>query len=161
MLIKIFLSLFLFNQLFAKIEIGEYIDNFYLKDQFNLTHKVNKNSKFIIIVSRRDSFEKLNSFLVKQRRFYLRRFSALYLVNISKVPEFIKAIFIISKIQTYDFPILIIDNQKNMIDYMFDTNSIIVLSLNNYQIMEINKFDTPLELDQFLNFEFKARKYRN
>ena len=111
--------LILFNTtIFANsFNVGDKIPTFSLTNQFDKKTTINKDIKYLIISFEKSTGKEINSYLSKKPASYLKKNSAVFIANISKMPIIITKMFALPKMRDYTHNILLIldENDKRFV----------------------------------------------
>ncbi len=121
--------------------------NFTLPDQFKTAHTLSKNTnKLIIVPSTKGAGYLMKDFLQDKEKGYLDSISALYIFDISGVPNFIRNRFILAELQKSTYPVLIILNEDIATSFIYEPRKgdIKIVTLDNRNITNI-QFVTTLK----------------
>ena len=138
---KILFIISLTSLVYSSMVINQPMEQFNLKDQFDKSYKVTKNTKKIIFAFEKHSGHIVKNFLNTQKADYLSKRDILFIVDASAMPSFMK--MFILPFTGYDYPILTIEDEEISKKYIDDKNSekIMVVVLDDINIVDIKYFD--------------------
>ena len=143
---KILLVICLTSLLFSRMVVNQPIEQFNLKDQFDRSYKVTKDTKKIIFAFAKQSGHLVKDFLNTQKADYLSKRDMLFIVDASAMPSFMK--MFILPFTGYTYPILTIEDEEISKRYINNKNSekIMVVVLDNVKIVDIKYLDDAKQL---------------
>lgn len=140
---------FLSSFLFAQINIGETIIPFTLSDQFDKIHTISNDTKKLIFVFEKASGHLVKEFLDTKSIEYLNDKKALFIVDASGIPSFIKWL-VFSHFKNHKYSIVILEEEDLALKYVpIDDNmdKIMVVYLTKQKVTDVRYF---LEVKNFI-----------
>jgi hypothetical protein len=136
-----------------KLVVGNSLADMKLKDQHEKTTTIPEDTKVIFFSFSKPTGHACNAFLESKQADYLAKHKAVYVADVSAAPGIIKSMFILPDLKELKFPILLINDDKLSAEYQkgMDTQSIVVVELENMQIKAIKKAKDEKELEKLLN----------
>ena len=151
-MMKIYILLTLISSLlFSKVTVAKQIEQFSIKDQFEQTHKLEKNTKKIIFAFSKSSGNKVRNFLSKQSLNYLTSKEILFVLDVSQM-SLIRRWFVLDDLEKHKYSILLLEDEKisqNFIDEK-RTDKVMVVSLSNLKVIGIDYLDTIDDLQNII-----------
>lgn len=151
MLHKILFQIILFGTIaFATtLKVGDTIEPFDLKDQFDKTTQVNsKDYKTIIVAFEKDTAAWVNEYLKDKSESYLKDNSALFISDINGMPYIITKMFALPKMRKYNYSLLLIYDEIDT--FPSQEEKLTVLKIQNDKIVDIS-FITDKEVSSIFN----------
>jgi len=149
---KIYILLTLISSLlFSKVTVAKQIEQFSIKDQFEQTHKLEKDTKKIIFAFSKSSGNKVRNFLSKQSLNYLTSKEILFVLDVSQM-SLIRRWFVLDDLEKHKYSILLLEDEKisqNFIDEK-RTDKVMVVSLSNLKVIGIDYLDTIDDLQNII-----------
>jgi len=149
---KIYILLTLISSLlFSKVTVAKQIEQFSIKDQFEQTHKLEKDTKKIIFAFSKSSGNKVRNFLSKQSLNYLTSKEILFVLDVSQM-SLIRRWFVLDDLEKDKYSILLLEDEKisqNFIDEK-RTDKVMVVSLSNLKVIGIDYLDTIDDLQNII-----------
>ena len=137
---KIFLScmlLLLPLWLFAQeLKEGEQIVPLDIKDQFTKNIPITAQTKQIIVVFSKEKGEGMKLFF-EANPTYLADNNAVYLMDISSVPSLVMSMFMLPKLEKYNYSVGLLENEKDIAYFPKKENCITVITLENLTVTSI------------------------
>jgi hypothetical protein len=148
---KIYLLIVITTFLFSKVNVGENIPKFTIKNQFNKSHQIEEKTKKIIFVFSEENAHKVNSFLDKNKEDYLSSKNILFVTDISKIPSLLRW-FLVDDLDKHKYSILLIDEEKVSKKYIDETriNKIMVVSLEKLRVTGLDYLSQIEELQNIV-----------
>jgi len=151
-MMKIYILLTLISSLlFSKVTVAKQIEQFSIKDQFEQTHKLEKDTKKIIFAFSKSSGNKVRNFLSKQSLNYLTSKEILFVLDVSQM-SLIRRWFVLDDLEKHKYSILLLEDEKisqNFIDEK-RTDKVMVVSLSNLKVIGIDYLDTIDDLQNII-----------
>ena len=151
-MMKIYILLTLISSLlFSKVTVAKQIEQFSIKDQFEQTHKLEKDTKKIIFAFSKSSGNKVRNFLSKQSLNYLTSKEILFVLDVSQM-SLIRRWFVLDDLEKDKYSILLLEDEKisqNFIDEK-RTDKVMVVSLSNLKVIGIDYLDTIDDLQNII-----------
>lgn len=131
----------------ASLNIDSQIDGLKIKDQFDKIHTLDVNIKTILFASDKGTSDMLRDYLLplSKDENILDKNSAVYVADISGMPSLISKFIALPKMKKYPFSILLLDD-SNKSNFVKEDGKIIVYSLEDGKIINIEKISTKEEL---------------
>jgi len=149
---KIYILLTLISSLlFSKVTVAKQIEQFSIKDQFEQTHKLEKNTKKIIFAFSKSSGNKVRNFLSKQSLNYLTSKEILFVLDVSQM-SLIRRWFVLDDLEKHKYSILLLEDEKISQDFIDEkrTDKVMVVSLSNLKVIGIDYLDTIDDLQNII-----------
>ena len=149
---KIYILLTLISSLlFSKVTVAKQIEQFSIKDQFEQTHKLEKDTKKIIFAFSKSSGNKVRNFLSKQSLNYLTSKEILFVLDVSQM-SLIRRWFVLDDLEKHKYSILLLEDEKISQDFIDEkrTDKVMVVSLSNLKVIGIDYLDTIDDLQNII-----------
>jgi len=136
-----------------KLAVGKSLADLKLNDQHEKPQTLPADTKIIFFSFSKPTGHACNEFLESKPANYLAEHHAVYVADVSAAPSLIKKMFILPDLKELKFPILLINDDQLSAQYQkgMDTESIVVVELDNMKIKEIKKANDAKDLEKLLN----------
>jgi len=126
--------------------------NLILPDQFNKTHKIDKNTKLLILSFTKATGHMVKGFLSKQPKGYLSSKNAFFIADISPMPTVIRNAFALPDLKKSNYCVLLIYDKKIASKIKNDkkADKVAIITLKNNIITNIKYISTQKELKNTL-----------
>ena len=133
----------------AKLVVGKSLSNLKLNDQNEKVKTIPADTKIVFFSFSKKVGHECNAFLEKKPANFLKENKAVYVADVSPAPSLIKKMFILPDLKELKFPILLINDDTLSAEYSkgMDTESIIVVSLDNDKIVKIDNLKDAKALE--------------
>ena len=141
------------NEKVKEIKVGERLEPFTLKDQFDKLHTLNESVKRIVFVFKKDTGHLVRNFLNKQKDNYLQERDAIFIADISKMPAMIREYIAMPDLRKRKYPVLIVYNQDLAAKFKDEKeqDKIMIVELDHFIVKSIKFITTEDELKEQLN----------
>ena len=137
----------------AKLAVGKSLADLSLKDQNEKPAKIAADTKIVFFSFSKPTGHACNEFLEKKPANFLAEHKAVYVADVSAAPGIIKNMFILPDLKELKFPILLINDDKLSAEFTkgMDKESIVVVTLDNLKITNIQNLKDASELEKLFN----------
>ena len=150
MIKKLLLVALIATSLFSgEIKQDDKLRVFVLPDQFGTYHTVDRHTQTIIVSFEKDTGKDVNTFLASKDSNYLKKNSAVFIANISKMPAIITRMFAMPKLKKYKHTILLINNDDDD-RFSAKEEKITIYKLENSVVKKIYYITSAKEIDNSL-----------
>lgn len=150
MLKKLILSILLSTLVYSSsLKLNDKISNFSLTDQFDRIHTITSEVSTIVITFEKETLNSVNDFLSKKERDFLEKNNAIFIANISCLPNIFTRMFTLPKLRDYKYSILLIYDEKSAKFFEVE-NKITVYSIENGIVKNIRYLNSIFELEEIL-----------
>ena len=150
MMKKFFVALLLVTSLFSnEIQVNQKLRVFALPDQFGVYHTVDRHTTTMIVSFEKDTGKDVNTFLASKDSNYLKKNSAVFIANISKMPAIITRMFAMPKLKKYKHTILLVNNEDDD-RFSAKEEKITIYKLENSVVKKIYYISSAKEIDKAL-----------
>lgn len=150
MLKKLILSILLSTLVYSSsLKLNDKISNFSLTDQFDRIHTITSEVSTIVITFEKETLNSVNDFLSKKERDFLKKNNAIFIANISCLPNIFTRMFTLPKLRDYKYPILLIYDEKSAKFFEVE-NKITVYSIEDGIVKNIRYLNSIFELEEIL-----------
>ena len=147
---KLILSILLSTLVYSSsLKLNDKISNFSLTDQFDRIHTITSEVSTIVITFEKETLNSVNDFLSKKERDFLEKNNAIFIANISCLPNIFTRMFTLPKLRDYKYSILLIYDEKSAKFFEVE-NKITVYSIENGIVKEIKYLNSIFELEEIL-----------
>ncbi len=147
---KLILSILLSTLVYSSsLKLNDKISNFSLTDQFDRIHTITSEVSTIVITFEKETLNNVNDFLSKKERDFLEKNNAIFIANISCLPNIFTRMFTLPKIRDYKYSILLIYDEKSAKFFEVE-NKITVYSIENGIVKDIKYLNSIFELEEIL-----------
>ena len=147
---KLILSILLSTLVYSSsLKLNDKISNFSLTDQFDRIHTITSEVSTIVITFEKETLNSVNDFLSKKEKDFLERNNAIFIANISCLPNIFTRMFTLPKLRDYKYPILLIYDEKSAKFFEVE-NKITVYSIENGIVKDIKYLNSIFELEEIL-----------
>jgi len=147
---KLLLVALIATSLFSgEIKQDDKLRVFVLPDQFGTYHTVDRHTQTIIVSFEKDTGKDVNTFLASKDSNYLKKNSAVFIANISKMPAIITRMFAMPKLKKYKHTILLINNDDDD-RFSAKEEKITIYKLENSVVKKIYYITSAKEIDNSL-----------
>ena len=95
---KLILSILLSTLVYSSsLKLNDKISNFSLTDQFDRIHTITSDVSTIVITFEKETLNSVNDFLSKKKRDFLEKNNAIFIANISCLPNIFTRMFTLPK----------------------------------------------------------------
>lgn len=133
----------------SSLKLNDKISNFSLTDQFDRIHTITSEVSTIVITFEKETLNSVNDFLSKKERDFLEKNNAIFIANISCLPNIFTRMFTLPKLRDYKYSILLIYDEKSAKFFEVE-NKITVYSIENGIVKEIKYLNSISELEEIL-----------
>ncbi|MFV0481118.1 MAG: hypothetical protein ACK5LP_03965 [Campylobacteraceae bacterium] len=131
-LIVLVLPFILFGQ---SLKVGDTL-SLNIEDQFEKNVTIGADTKQLIIASSKKVGEEVAKFIEKNPN-YLNENSAIYIMDVVKVPKLVMSMFMMPKFKKYNYSVGLVKDEKVAETLPKEENSITIIKLQNLQIESI------------------------
>lgn len=150
MLKKLILSILLSTLVYSSsLKLNDKISNFSLTDQFDRIHTITSEVSTIVITFEKETLNSVNDFLSKKERDFLEKNNAIFIANISCLPNIFTRMFTLPKLRDYKYSILLIYDEKSAKFFEVE-NKITVYSIEDGIVKNIRYLNSIFELEEIL-----------
>ena len=150
MLKKLILSILLSTLVYSSsLKLNDKISNFSLTDQFDRIHTITSDVSTIVITFEKETLNSVNDFLSKKERDFLEKNNAIFIANISCLPNIFTRMFTLPKLRDYKYSILLIYDEKSAKFFEVE-NKITVYSIEDGIVKNIRYLNSIFELEEIL-----------
>lgn len=135
----------------SSLKLNDKISNFSLTDQFDRIHTITSEVSTIVITFEKETLNSVNDFLSKKERDFLEKNNAIFIANISCLPNIFTRMFTLPKLRDYKYSILLIYDEKSAKFFEVE-NKITVYSIENGIVKEIKYLNSISELEEILKW---------
>ncbi len=147
---KLILSILLSTLVYSSsLKLNDKISNFSLTDQFDRIHTITSDVSTIVITFEKETLNSVNDFLSKKERDFLEKNNAIFIANISCLPNIFTRMFTLPKLRDYKYSILLIYDEKSAKFFEVE-NKITVYSIENGIVKDIKYLNSIFELEEIL-----------
>lgn len=147
---KLILSILLSTLVYSSsLKLNDKISNFSLTDQFDRIHTITSDVSTIVITFEKETLNSVNDFLSKKERDFLEKNNAIFIANISCLPNIFTRMFTLPKLRDYKYSILLIYDEKSAKFFEVE-NKITVYSIENGIVKNIRYLNSIFELEEIL-----------
>ena len=133
----------------SSLKLNDKISNFSLTDQFDRIHTITSEVSTIVITFEKETLNSVNDFLSKKERDFLEKNNAIFIANISCLPNIFTRMFTLPKLRDYKYSILLIYDEKSAKFFEVE-NKITVYSIENGIVKNIRYLNSIFELEEIL-----------
>lgn len=133
----------------SSLKLNDKISNFSLTDQFDRIHTITSDVSTIVITFEKETLNSVNDFLSKKERDFLEKNNAIFIANISCLPNIFTRMFTLPKLRDYKYSILLIYDEKSAKFFEVE-NKITVYSIENGIVKDIKYLNSIFELEEIL-----------
>ena len=133
----------------SSLKLNDKISNFSLTDQFDRIHTITSEVSTIVITFEKETLNSVNDFLSKKERDVLEKNNAIFIANISCLPNIFTRMFTLPKLRDYKYSILLIYDEKSAKFFEVE-NKITVYSIENGIVKDIKYLNSIFELEEIL-----------
>lgn len=133
----------------SSLKLNDKISNFSLTDQFDRIHTITSDVSTIVITFEKETLNSVNDFLSKKERDFLEKNNAIFIANISCLPNIFTRMFTLPKLRDYKYPILLIYDEKSAKFFEVE-NKITVYSIEDGIVKNIRYLNSIFELEEIL-----------
>lgn len=149
---KLILSILLSTLVYSSsLKLNDKISNFSLTDQFDRIHTITSEVSTIVITFEKETLNSVNDFLSKKERDFLKKNNAIFIANISCLPNIFTRMFTLPKLRDYKYPILLIYDEKSAKFFEVE-NKITVYSIEDGIVKNIRYLNSIFELEEILKW---------
>lgn len=149
---KLILSILLSTLVYSSsLKLNDKISNFSLTDQFDRIHTITSDVSTIVITFEKETLNSVNDFLSKKERDFLEKNNAIFIANISCLPNIFTRMFTLPKLRDYKYSILLIYDEKSAKFFEVE-NKITVYSIENGIVKNIRYLNSIFELEEILKW---------
>ena len=149
---KLILSILLSTLVYSSsLKLNDKISNFSLTDQFDRIHTITSEVSTIVITFEKETLNSVNDFLSKKERDFLEKNNAIFIANISCLPNIFTRMFTLPKLRDYKYSILLIYDEKSAKFFEVE-NKITVYSIENGIVKNIRYLNSIFELEEILKW---------
>ncbi len=149
---KLILSILLSTLVYSSpLKLNDKISNFSLTDQFDRIHTITSDVSTIVITFEKETLNSVNDFLSKKEKDFLERNNAIFIANISCLPNIFTRMFTLPKLRDYKYSILLIYDEKSAKFFEVE-NKITVYSIENGIVKDIKYLNSIFELEEILKW---------
>lgn len=149
---KLILSILLSTLVYSSsLKLNDKISNFSLTDQFDRIHTITSEVSTIVITFEKETLNSVNDFLSKKERDFLEKNNAIFIANISCLPNIFTRMFTLPKLRDYKYSILLIYDEKSAKFFEVE-NKITVYSIENGIVKDIKYLNSIFELEEILKW---------
>lgn len=135
----------------SPLKLNDKISNFSLTDQFDRIHTITNDVSTIVITFEKETLNSVNDFLSKKEKDFLERNNAIFIANISCLPNIFTRMFTLPKLRDYKYSILLIYDEKSAKFFEVE-NKITVYSIENGIVKDIKYLSSISELEEILKW---------
>lgn len=135
----------------SSLKLNDKISNFSLTDQFDRIHTITSEVSTIVITFEKETLNSVNDFLSKKERDFLEKNNAIFIANISCLPNIFTRMFTLPKLRDYKYSILLIYDEKSAKFFEVE-NKITVYSIENGIVKDIKYLNSIFELEEILKW---------
>ncbi len=147
---KLILSILLSTLVYSSpLKLNDKISNFSLTDQFDRIHTITSDVSTIVITFEKETLNSVNDFLSKKEKDFLERNNAIFIANISCLPNIFTRMFTLPKLRDYKYSILLIYDEKSAKFFEVE-NKITVYSIEDGIVKDIRYLNSIFELEEIL-----------
>ena len=147
---KLILSILISTLVYSSsLKLNDKISNFSLTDQFDRIHTITSEVSTIVITFEKETLNSVNDFLSKKERDFLEKNNAIFIANISCLPNIFTRMFTLPKLRDYKYSILLIYDEKSAKFFEVE-NKITVYSIENCIVKDIKYLYSIFELEEIL-----------
>lgn len=147
---KLILSILLSTLVYSSsLKLNDKISNFSLTDQFDRIHTITSEVSTIVITFEKETLNSVNDFLSKKERDFLEKNNAIFIANISCLPNIFTRMFTLPKLRDYKYSILLIYDEKSAKFFEVE-NKITVYSIEDGIVKNIRYLNSIFELEEIL-----------
>ena len=147
---KLILSILLSTLVYSSsLKLNDKISNFSLTDQFDRIHTITSDVSTIVITFEKETLNSVNDFLSKKERDFLEKNNAIFIANISCLPNIFTRMFTLPKLRDYKYSILLIYDEKSAKFFEVE-NKITVYSIEDGIVKDIRYLNSIFELEEIL-----------
>ena len=147
---KLILSILLSTLVYSSsLKLNDKISNFSLTDQFDRIHTITSDVSTIVITFEKETLNSVNDFLSKKERDFLEKNNAIFIANISCLPNIFTRMFTLPKLRDYKYSILLIYDEKSAKFFEVE-NKITVYSIEDGIVKNIRYLNSIFELEEIL-----------
>jgi len=130
--------------------VGKSLDNITLNDQFGNPHKIDENTKKVIVAFSKDMAHLCNDYFDTKSPTYLSDNNTQFIADVSSAPSLIRSLFIMPGLEDFKHTVLLLTDEDTALAYKasLSTEKIIVVYLENKLITDIKTINTELELKE-------------
>lgn len=141
---KFFLiTIFLFSTLFG-LEVkktGDFLPDVKLKNQHGEVVDVSASVEIILYTPDKVSFDIAREFLNRQNSEFLKSLNCYFLADVSNIPNFVKAAYIIPSLKKHKYEVFLIEDEFSPMFFESEPNKISIVFIVNKKIIKIEKSD--------------------
>ena len=147
---KLILSILLSTLVYSSsLKLNDKISNFSLTYKFDRIHTITSEVSTIVITFEKETLNSVNDFLSKKERDFLEKNNAIFIANISCLPNIFTRMFTLPKLRDYKYPILLIYDEKSAKFFEVE-NKITVYSIEDGIVKNIRYLNSIFELEEIL-----------
>ncbi|MCD4758765.1 MAG: hypothetical protein K8R39_10865 [Arcobacteraceae bacterium] len=151
MLKKLLILTFITTISFANIlKIGDTLTPFSIPDQFDELHTINSEKYQTVIVSfSKESSTKVNDFLQKQEKHFLKNNNIVYISDIHKMPSIITWLFALPKMKKFDYKVMLLYKENTV--FPQNNKDLSIIRFKNNKVSSIEFIKENESIDSIFN----------
>lgn len=136
----------------AKLVLNKSLSDVTINDQHEVPHTISTDIKTVIFAFSKDVGHNCNEFFASKAPGYLQENNALFVADVSGAPSLIRSMFIMPGLKDFKHTVLVMENAQTAAAYKsgLETDKIVLVSLENGVITDINSLATTQELEKTL-----------
>lgn len=138
-----FVAIFFITTLFG-FEVkkaGDFLPDTKLKNQYGEVVDISLNAEIIFYTPDKVSFDIAREFLNKQNSEFLKSINCYFLADVSSIPNFVKAAYIIPSLKKHKYEVFLIEDEFSPMFFESEPNKISIVFIMNKKIIKIEKSD--------------------
>lgn len=132
----------------APYSVGQSVTPLDLKDQFGKRHALKVMPRTLIMAFEKGTGATVNEYLAAQGKGYLEKNNAVFIAEISQMPNFITQAFALPKMQKYPHTVLLIQDEELGLKFPAEDEKITVMTFKGNFLRSIRYISSAAELKQ-------------
>jgi hypothetical protein len=144
---KVFLTLLIAMSVWAVgYKAGDTVPPIDFPDQFGKRAIFNEMPQTLILTYEKGTSATVNDFLATQDGAYLQKHNAVYIADISGMPNFITEVFALPKMRKFAYPVLLIRDEEQGLKFPGEEGKVTVMKLKGNFVSSVTYVSTPEQL---------------
>lgn len=132
----------------APYSVGQSVTPLDLKDQFGKRHTLKVMPRTLVMAFEKGTGATVNEYLAAQGKGYLAKNNAVFIAEISQMPNFITKAFALPKMQKYPHTVLLIQDEELGLKFPAEEEKITVMTFKGNFLRSVQYISTAAELKQ-------------
>ncbi|MFA6189511.1 MAG: hypothetical protein WC680_09580 [Sulfuricurvum sp.] len=127
-------------------KVGQSVAPLDFQDQFGKRTVFKEMPKTVIMAFEKGTSGTVNDFLNAQDVGYLKKFNAVYVADISGMPNFITEVFALPKMRKFTYPVLLIRDEEQGLKFPGEEKKITIMKFQGNTLTDISYVSTPAQI---------------